>query len=374
MRKPLLVAVLMGGTSAEREVSLKTGSCVARELASCYAVKPIEILANGQWRAPEGCLHEGLELQSQSWFSGQGLSAVEAVRALLEEGVDVVFNALHGPFGEDGTVQGFLRVVGLPFTGPDVTTAAVTMDKRLTKHVLMGLGLRTPRCFVIRSADLRKGPMDWQSILQRESSLVPLPWVLKPNRLGSSVGIAILRTHDQVLREAQAVLDAWPANASSDDLLVEEAVTGRELTCGVLETDGQPRALLPIEIRPRSSLFFDYKAKYTPGASEEVCPALLSADEKSRVQDTALLVHQTFRCAPLSRTDMFLTPDGEIEVLEVNTLPGMTETSLIPLATSKEGMTLRDLFSSLVEHAMARVAGDSAPRGFASPSSPSSPR
>ena len=363
MREPLMVAVLMGGTSAEREVSLNTGRCVVRELSSRYAVKPVEILANGQWRSPEGSLHDGLGLEPGSWFSGEGLHAVEAARGLLEDGVDVVFNALHGPLGEDGTVQGFLRVLGLPFTGPDVIPAAVTMDKRLTKQALIAAGVRTPRFFTIRSWDLRQGPVDWKATLERESGRVPLPWVLKPNRLGSSVGVAILKTEDQVLQEAQALIDLWPLSAACDDLLVEEAATGRELTCGVLETDGRTRALLPIEIRPRSSAFFDYKAKYTPGASEEVCPAPLTADQQARVQATAILAHRTFECAPLSRTDMFLTPSGELLVLEVNTLPGMTETSLIPLAASREGIPLGDLFSSLVEHAMARALVETTPRG-----------
>lgn len=354
MKEPLQVAVLMGGMSAEREVSRNTGATVVRELSSRYAVKPVEILANGQWRVPEGCIHESLSLDPGSWFTGDGQSSLEGARALLEDGVDVVFNALHGPLGEDGTVQGFLRVVGLPFTGPDVIPAAVTMDKRLTKQALIAAGVRTPLFFVVRSQDLRRGPLDWPALLALQAESVPLPWVLKPNRLGSSVGVAIFKSAEEVCRQAQAVIDSWPALAHSDDLLVETALVGRELTCGVLETNGEPMALLPVEIRPRLSSFFDYQAKYTPGGSEEICPAELTPQECKLVQQTALKVHRTFECAPLSRTDMFLLPNGEAHVLEINTLPGMTATSLIPLSASRGGIALGDLLASLVEHALRR--------------------
>jgi D-alanine-D-alanine ligase len=235
------------------------------------------------------------------------------------------------------------------------------MDKRLTKLAMASAGIPTPRFFSIRRADLRAGPIDWEGIVEREAGRVPLPWVFKPNRLGSSVGVAILKGADEVIRGAQAAIEEWPDSAREDDLLVEEAVTGRELTCGVLETGildeaGRPRALPPIEIRPRTSAFFDYRAKYTPGASEEICPAPLAPAERDLVQSTALKVHRLFECAPLSRTDMFLTPSGGVQVLEVNTLPGMTETSLIPLSASKDGIALGDLFGALVDHAVARAA------------------
>jgi D-alanine-D-alanine ligase len=147
----------------------------------------------------------------------------------------------------------------------------------------------------------------------------------------------------------------WPASALAEQLLVEEVASGRELTCGVIDTGGRPQALPPIEIRPRSSDFFDYDAKYIPGASEEICPAPLEPAETARVMETALRVHEVLECSPLSRTDMFLRPDGSIVVLEVNTLPGMTETSLIPLSAAKAGIALADLLCDIVEHALERA-------------------
>jgi len=361
MRDALCLAVVMGGPSAEREVSLNSGTTIVGELAGRYRVKPVQILPDGLWETPLGYVDETLPPNPRSCFTGEGGPIPQAMELLLDEGVEVVFNALHGPMGEDGTVQGFLSTVGIPFTGPDVIPAAVTMDKRLSKLVMRSAGIATPPFFTLRAAELRRGRMDWARVVDRERSTVPFPWVLKPNRLGSSVGVAFLRDRAEAVGGAQDVIDSWPESAWQDDLLVETAVSGRELTCGVLETNGQPRALPPIEIRPRSSTFFDYHAKYTPGATEEICPAPLDARETEAVEETAIKVHRLFECAPLSRTDMFLTPDLQLEVLEVNTLPGMTDTSLIPLSASKAGIPLADLLTALVDHALARDRGGWSP-------------
>jgi D-alanine--D-alanine ligase len=355
MRDPPFVAVVMGGPSAEREVSLNSGTTIVAELSRRYRVKPVQILADGRWEIPCGLVHDTLAPDPRSCFTGEGLPITRAVEFLLQGGVDVVFNALHGPMGEDGTLQGFLSTLGVPFTGPDVIPAAVTMDKRLSKQVLQSAGLVTPPFFTLRAAELRGGRVDWARVVERESAAVPLPWVFKPNRLGSSVGVGFLQDVADVVQGAQELIESWPESAWQDDLLVERAASGRELTCGVMETNGQPIALPPIEIRPRSSSFFDYHAKYTPGASEEICPAALDARETEAVQETAIKIHRLFECAPLSRTDMFLTPENQLEVLEINTLPGLTDTSLIPLSASKAGIALGDLLSALVDHAVARA-------------------
>ena len=184
---------------------------------------------------------------------------------------------------------------------------------------------------------------------------MPFPWVFKPNRLGSSVGVAIFRDAESLIRQAGDLIASWPESSRGDDLLVEEAVTGRELTCGVIETGDRAFPLPPIEIRPHGHEFFDYHAKYTRGASEEICPAPLSPAETEAVERIASEVHTLFDCAPLSRTDLFLTQEGTIEVLEVNTLPGLTETSLIPLSASKAGIPLATLFEDILEHALRRA-------------------
>lgn len=355
MSESVCVAVLMGGESAERNVSLQSGATVVRGLCSRHEVIPVEILADGSWR-PGRRLRRGADPESPaSWFPAGCEGPLDALVALRAAGVQVIFNALHGPLGEDGTIQGLCRTLKLPLTGPDVIAAAVTMDKRLTKFGLRCEDVETPRSIYLPREQLRKGRLDWAALVAAESPRLPLPWVFKPNRLGSSVGVFFARTEEEAILKGAGIGEGWPTEGDPDDLLIEEVVTGRELTCGVLETDGTARALPPIEIRPRSSAFFDYHAKYTPGASEEVCPAPLTPRETELVTQTALRVHAIFALAPLSRTDLFLTPDGRAVVLEVNTLPGMTATSLIPLSASRAGISLEGLFDSLVAHALTRA-------------------
>ncbi|MBN1442479.1 MAG: hypothetical protein JXA90_07200, partial [Planctomycetes bacterium] len=300
-----------------------------------------------------------------SWSAAEPLSILEALQLLIADRVDVVFNALHGPGGEDGSFQGLLRHVGLPFTGPDVIPAAVTMDKRLAKAALRGAGIETPLSFDIPAA-ARGRAADWSSIAERHRGHMPLPWIAKPSRLGSSVGVAVFETVEEFLLWGRG-LDSRRADpladpAALDEHIVEEMVCGRELTCGVLETDGIAQPLPPVEIRPRGGGLFDYEAKYTPGASEETCPAPLPPPETARLQDLAVQVHRLFACDPLSRTDVFRLADGRFTVLEVNTLPGMTETSLIPLSARRCGIALEDLFDALVDHALRRAGRSSCAR------------
>ena len=350
-----VIAVVMGGVCGERSVSIQTGTCVIFNLLkSGHKVRPVCIHADGEWEigAPPSD-----EFTLEGCFSGKGQSALSALARLLELGVDCVFNALHGPGGEDGIIQGFLRQSGIPFTGPDVTPAAVTMDKALTKAVLQDAGIRTPRGFRFPAEPEVSSLDDLSNWVQGKVRSMPFPWILKPNCLGSSVGIELFQRPEDLLSRAAEVSRNWHSRPgiSGSGFLVEEQVGGRELTCGVLEVGGEPaRALSPIEIRPVSSDFFDYHAKYTEGATEEICPAELDPPVTTMVQETAVRVHEIFQCAPLSRTDMFLDPAGDLIVLEINTLPGMTATSLIPQSAAEAGIALPDLFNQLIQHAIER--------------------
>ncbi len=352
------LCVLMGGAEGERDVSLQSGRTVVRHLAPRYRVTPVELVADGSWRVPTGTVGEELDVDGR-WFDNvEPVMAHDAIRRLTSEPV-MVFNALHGPLGEDGTIQGFLQLHGIPFTGPETTAAAVTMDKRLTKEVLRAAGIRTPRSFTVPAARLlgdRLQRRAWSDLAAEFDASVPFPWVMKPNRLGSSVGVTWLKNAAELVESAGAALAAWPDAAHREDVLFETAIAGRELSCAVLDDGDEDRALPPIEIRPRRSHFFDYASKYTAGATDEICPAPISAPERRRVEDVARCVHRLFRCSPLSRTDLFLTPDGELEVLEVNTLPGLTETSLVPLAARRAGIDLGDLLASVVEAGWKRAA------------------
>ena len=355
------IAVVMGGVCGERGVSIQTGACVTLNLLEAgHKVLPVCIHADGKWEigeAPPAAIPAEEVIVPENWFPGKGQSALSAVAGILELGVDCVFNALHGPGGEDGIMQGFLRQAGLPFTGPDVTPAAVTMDKALTKAVLQEAGIRTPRGLKFPAQSEATSVASLRQWVLDTSSSMPFPWILKPNCLGSSVGIELFNNPEDLLERATAVASNWYSvpGIPGSGFLAEEQVVGRELTCGVLELGGgQPRALSPIEIRPVSSDFFDYHAKYTKGATEEICPAELDPPVTSEVQKIAVRVHEIFECAPLSRTDMFLDPDGELIVLEINTLPGMTATSLIPQSAIEAGITLPGLFDQLVKHAIER--------------------
>ncbi len=349
------VSVLMGGPSGEREVSMATGATVARRLEPSCDVKPVEICADGSWVVPGGFDSIG----DGSWQDHPRCEALAGAARLSEEGVEVVFNALHGPIGEDGTIQGFLRIAGLPVTGPEGVAAAVTMDKALSKRAMESAGIPTPPWFVIPPYE--RVALDWEDRVRGFAAQVPFPWVLKPNRLGSSVGIGVFATPSELLDGADELVASWPTTANGDAILVESLVEGRELSCAVVEIDDRARALPPIELRPREREFFDYHAKYTPGATEELCPAPISAASTAAVEELCVRAHRLFGCAPLSRVDLFVTSAEKLIVLEVNTLPGMTETSLVPLAASRAGLSLEELFTGLIAHAIARHEREASP-------------
>ena len=351
--KARYIAVIMGGTCGERDVSLETGTCVVRNLREAgHKVLPVCIHPDGQWEA-------GGDFGDDpgGWFIGKSSPALEIASDLASAGIECVFNGLHGPGGEDGTIQGFLRFVGLPFTGPDVAPAALTMDKALTKAVLMNAGVSTPRGFSFPPAAAEEPPGPLRAWVEEMSSEMDFPWIVKPNCLGSSVGIELLRSAEELLGQVEEKERHWRpvSGLCGSGFLIEEVIGGRELTCGVLEIGREGAvALPPIEIRPVTSEFFDYEAKYTPGATEEICPAPLDETTSAAVAEMALRVHHLFHCDPLSRTDMFLDAAGDLVVLEVNTLPGMTATSLIPQSALEAGFNLPDLFDKLTRHGIAR--------------------
>lgn len=350
----------MGGICGEREVSLSTGACVVENLLQAgHRIQPVCIHADGSWETAPAISPGEAMPDGDTWFPGNSSSSLAVTSALVQSGVECVFNSLHGPGGEDGTFQGFLRCVGLPFTGPDVSPAAVTMDKALTKTVLDNLGIRTPRGFPVPYLLPSPAEKEWRELAEEKSREMPFPWIVKPNCLGSSVGIELFHNADEFVAGGVREGSHWcpSAGLSGSGFLVEERLGGRELTCGTLELElGVIQALPPIEILPKGSQFFDYKAKYTPGATEEICPAELDPTVTREVQDLAIRVHRAFQCDPLSRTDMFLTESGELVVLEINTLPGMTKTSLIPQSAHEAGIELPFLFDQLVRHGLQRHA------------------
>jgi D-alanine-D-alanine ligase len=301
----LKVAVVMGGPSAEREVSIQSGSGVMRALAALG--------------------HDARSLDFDARF-------VDAIREIAP---DVVFNALHGPGGEDGEIQGVLEWMGIPYTGSGIAACAVAMDKHLTKKLLAAEGLPTPAWDVF---DLTGGTLP----------LLPgslnLPLVVKPRASGSSAGVVIVRSHEAW---SKAILDAA---SRTPEVLAEEFVAGREFSCGVLGEEALP----VVEILP-SDEFYSYDAKYKPGGSRHLVPAPIDHDLTSRLQTLALSVHRLLGLRDYSRADFIVSKEGRPTVLEVNALPGMTPTSLLPDEALHAGISYEALVERLLQYALARA-------------------
>jgi D-alanine-D-alanine ligase len=260
----------------------------------------------------------------------------------------VVFPALHGPLGEDGTVQGALDLMDIPYVGSGVAASATAMDKPLAKRVFRGVGLPVAAEVVVEPEAFAR---DAAAICERTVSELGLPIFVKPARLGSSVGV--YRVDDaEGLRPALA--ECLRHNGTA---LAEAFLAGRELTAPVIEEPetGELRALPLIEIRAIGHAFFDYTSKYTEGHNEELCPAPLPDDLAVGIADLALRAHRALGCRGMSRTDVILTDKGPV-ILETNTIPGLTAASLIPKAAAAAGLSFDAFVSGLVACAVARPA------------------
>jgi D-alanine-D-alanine ligase len=301
------IGVLMGGLSAEREVSLRSGANV----------------------------HEALKRR--------GYDAAELVfddpNTLIDQitSVDVVFNCLHGGTGEDGTVQLLLELLNRPYTGSGPLACALAMDKLAAKREFHRAGLPTaPHVEARPQDDSEEAWQRWTKLVEQE---LGFPCVVKPVREGSSVGVRIAQNEEELIEAARATQREY------GNFFVEKFIPGKEITAGILRLEGQDRALPLIELRAKRQ-FYDYQAKYTPGLTEFVIPARLDEETTRRVQELSLKAHHALGCFGYSRVDLRVTPQGEPYVLEVNTIPGMTETSDLPKAAEAAGIS----FDELVEH------------------------
>ena len=300
------VAVVMGGTSAEREISIQTGSGVMRALASL-----------------------GYAAQSLDYDAG----FFDAIREIAP---DVVFIALHGPGGEDGQIQAMLDFLAIPYTGSGVEASAIAMDKHITKKLLAAEGLPTAAWDLF---DLSGGT------LPLLPGSLDLPLVVKPRTEGSSQGVTIVKTHEQW---TAAMIDAAK---NYSQIMAEELVEGREFTCGVLGEEALPI----LEIVANRDAFYSYDAKYAPGGSTHIVPAPIDDDLAARLQMLALSVHRLLGLRDYSRTDFIVSKEGRPQILEVNTLPGLTQTSLLPDACAALGISYEALIDRLIAYALARA-------------------
>jgi D-alanine--D-alanine ligase len=314
------VGVLRGGPSSEYEVSIKTGEAVLKNMPEYYEPIDIFIDKKGDW-----------------YIKGVKHDPQKALRQ-----IDVIFNALHGEYGEDGQLQEFLDKFGIPYTGSGAFASRVAMNKALAKTFVAKEGIKTPQYRIISRNSY--SPEDALSVF----TAFPLPIVVKPLSLGSSVGVTIAKS---LAHLQESIKNAF---LKSEDVLIEEFIAGREATCGVLEKFGGEdyNALPPIEIISKSSSgFFDYDAKYN-GQSEEICPGRFSLEEMAEIRRMASAVHKILGLKHYSRSDFILHPKRGIFFLEVNTLPGLTEASLVPKAIKAAGSSLGGLVDHLIRLAL----------------------
>jgi D-alanine-D-alanine ligase len=298
----------MGGPSWEREISIASGSEVMRALVNL-----------------------GYEAKSLDYD-------VRFVESICKVAPDVVFNALHGPGGEDGQIQGVLDWLGIPYTGSALRASAISMDKHLTKKLLSAEGLPTP---VWDLFDLSGGT------LPLLPGALDLPLVIKPRYEGSSAGVSIVRSHEQWSAAMVETAKEFP------EVIAEEFVAGREFSCGILGEETLPIA----EIIPTQDEFYNFNAKYRPGGSRHLIPAPIDDDLGTRLQMLALSVHRMIGLRDYSRTDFIVTEEGRPYVLEINALPGFTPTSIVPDECRAIGMSFENQVERLIEFAMQRGEG-----------------
>jgi len=363
--KKVRVGVLMGGASSEREISLASGKMVADHLPKDrYEVVMLDPLALmvGNPRLPaemrerakaliaKGGVVEALPERDRALpatFRQEISTAAATVRpatdAVAATGgnarIDVAFPVLHGRYGEDGTLQGMLELLGIPFVGSGTLASALAMDKVMTKTVLRANGLPVARDVVV---ERREFVADADGVAGRVSAQV-LPGVVKPVRGGSSIGMTIV--HDR--GEMRGALEE--AFRYDDRAIVEERLEGTELTVGVIG-NRELEPLPVIEIVSQHE-FFDYHAKYDPAITDEICPARIPETTAGEVQDLSMRAHRALGCRGLSRVDLMLTARGPV-VLEVNTMPGMTVNSLLPKAARVAGVPFGELLDRLIRLAL----------------------
>jgi D-alanine-D-alanine ligase len=336
------VLLLCGGRSDEHEVSLASAASVLEAAEPPLELVPRVILRDGRLldeRASRAALAAGRSDGPDVDPGGADADLVRGLAALDWRGLDAVFPLLHGPNGEDGTVQGLLTVAGLPFVGSGVLGSAAAMDKITMKRLFAGAGLPQVAWRPVALASWRRDPDGLVDALAE----LPWPRFVKPSNLGSSVGIA--RARDEA--EQAAALDA--AFEHDRRALVEAAlVGGRELEVAVLGNDA-PRASAPGEIRVPQDAFYDYEHKYTAGAAELAAPADLPDATAERARALALQAFELVDAAGLARVDLFLSDAGEVLLTEINTLPGFTALSMYPRLWQADGLRYADLVARLVE-------------------------
>lgn len=311
MNKEDLIAVVLGGPSTEAEVSRVTGGAIAEALRSIgYNAKEVELVPD------------------------------KIVAILKSMDAKVVFNAVHGKYGEDGRLQSILESAGIPYTGCGLLASAIAMDKAATKRFLLTEGIPTPKSLIFN----RRGREDLESIKNKIVAKLGAKVVVKAASQGSSIGVYVLDNEEQI---TDAIKQAF---TYCNNVVVEERIVGKEITVGLLEEQGEVVALPVIWIAPHSGAY-DYHSKYTKGATDYHCPAPFSKELTAKIKEAAIRTYRVLNLHGVARVDLMLDEQEKPYVLEANTVPGMTPTSLVPKAAAAVGMSFPELCEKILSSA-----------------------
>lgn len=325
----LKVALLAGGNSSERDIALNSAKQIAEALdGSKYDVKVIDLhYRNMTYTAADGSKWE----VDKNDFS----LTVAGEKSVFEYALIII----HGTPGEDGKLQGYLDMMGIPYSSCSQTSSTITFDKISTKRAVAGRGINLAREILICKGD----KVDSQEIVNE----LGLPLFVKPNASGSSFGVTRVTSVDQIEAAVAAAAE------ESDEVLIEESIVGREFGCGVVVTEDR-EILLPITEIVSKRAFFDYEAKYTEGLSDEITPAPISEVIKEKLNRMTLEVYRACRCSGIVRIDFIVTENGEPYMIEVNSIPGMSSGSIVPKQVREAGMTLGELYDIVIEDSLKR--------------------
>lgn len=305
------VALLAGGTSRERDVSLASEKGARKALEEAgYSVTTFDPAKKND------------------------------LKSIIDGDFDVAFLCLHGKNGEDGTIQGMLELIGVPYVGSDVWASALAMDKAKSKIYYQAAGIKTPTALLLHGLE--------EKTIEEIISVVGEKSVIKPTKEGSSFGSFMIKSREELAEALSQVFENY------SEVLVETYLKGNEYTVAVLGNE-KPYALPVIEIVPRNE-FYDFESKYAPGGSEHLCPAPLDEEKTAQLKDLAIKAHLALGCSGVSRSDFIMDANGDFWILETNTIPGMTETSLLPDAAKAAGIEFPELCTKLIEYAFDKKA------------------
>jgi len=342
MKDKKKIFVLMGGRSPEYEISLISGKEVVKNLDSKkFEVLPVIVSRDsGTWKlvSPSNLLNVENPLDLKGTTKELLVREAKIIPSLASVETSekpIIFIAMHGPFGEDGTIQGMLELSGLNYTGSGVLASALGMDKIMFRRVIEKEDVPIPKCIV-----LNKG----EKLINIQKRIGKYPYFVKPSNQGSSVGSSIARNKKDLQK---AIYDAFKFSKS---ILIDEYLKGKEVTCALLGNN-DPLALPIIEIIPKKGDFFDYKSKYYEGGAEEIVPARISKKLTKKIQEISIKVHKILGCRGFSRVDFIIKDNRYPKVLETNTIPGLTPMSLLPKAAKAAGISYKKLLEKIIKYA-----------------------